>query len=80
MPFPLSNVAVRRRRVFFIGTFQVLSHNQIFDSLLDQGNVWLETAGKLIEHLTHKLRVTELLSRPVKSVSQYMLCHQKNAS
>lgn len=58
----LSQVPVAGRTVFVFGSLEVLSHNQVFDALLDQADVGLEAARHLLNHFTDKLSMGKLLA------------------
>lgn len=57
------------RRIRVIRSLEVLAGNQIFDALLDHGDVGLEATGQDGDHLRYELVVRKLLAGPVGLVS-----------
>lgn len=62
----LCHVAVRSG---VLHTLQVVSRDQLFDTLLDHWHVWLELVRQDLNDLRDELRVAELLPLPVRRTS-----------
>lgn len=58
-----SHVSVKRA-IGVLNTFYVLAGDEIVDTLLDQGNVWLETASEHGDDLGDEDVVREFLAGP----------------
>lgn len=64
--FDLRQVAVDLLgRIRVVGTFEVLAGDEVFDALLDHGDIGLEATGQDGYHLRYELIVRKLSAGPI---------------
>lgn len=86
----LGHITIESWRIVFIGSFKILSCDEVLDTLLDERDLGFKTTRELCKDFAGELRMREFLSRPTRfglvskavifQASQYVLHNSNNCS